>query len=80
MGCDILHNIMSPITSLQKLAANLKRVRHDKHMTQVEVAEKAGLSTNYYARVERGDVNPTFETLEKLTKALSIASSDILPF
>jgi len=66
--------------SLLAIAAKLKKTRLEKGMTQYDVAEKADLSTNYYARIERAEVTPSIETLEKLVKALKIKSSDILPF
>ena len=49
-------------------------------MTQKDLAEKCGLSTNYISRIERAEVSPTIDTLEKLTKALKVDSSEILPF
>ncbi len=66
--------------SIKAIAAKLKRTRLDKGLTQLEVADKADLSTNYYARIERAEVSPSVETLEKLVRALKIKSSDILPF
>ena len=49
-------------------------------LTQKELSAKCGLSTNYISRIERADVSPTIDTLEKLAKALKVKSSDILPF
>lgn len=66
--------------SIRAIAARLKKTRLEKGLTQLEVAEKADLSTNYYARIERAEVSPSVDTLEKLVKALKIRSSDILPF
>lgn len=66
--------------SIKSIAGKLKRTRLSKGLTQQEVAEKADLSTNYYARIERAEVSPSIESLEKLVKALKIKSSDILPF
>lgn len=70
---------MTDKTSKQ-IAAKLKQVRLQKGLSQVGVAEKAGISTNYYARVERAEVKPSVEILEKIIKALKVKSSDILPF
>ena len=66
--------------SLQTVAAKLRKTRQNRGMTQEDVASRAGLSTNYYARIERAEVSPSIETLEKLVKALKIKSSEILPF
>lgn len=62
------------------MGQNLKYIRRRKIMTQAEVATKADITVNYYARIERGEENPSFEILKRLFKALKIKSSDILPF
>lgn len=66
--------------TLKKIAENLRKARLGAGLTQLELAKKSGLSTNYISRIERADVSPTVETLEKLAKALKLNSSDILPF
>ncbi len=60
------------------LGDKLKRKRESAKMTQAEVAEKAGIHVNYYARIERGEENPTYEKLESIKKALKIESLDTL--
>ena len=59
---------------------SLKSARIKAKLTQKQLAEKLGLNTNFYARIERGEENPSLETLKKLTKILKIKSSDILSF
>jgi transcriptional regulator with XRE-family HTH domain len=44
------------------------------------VAEEAGIDPSYYARIERGEANPSLEVLNAIVKALHAKSSDILPF
>lgn len=66
--------------STRQIAQKLKDIRQRKGLTQEDLATKAGISTNYYARVERVEVTPSVETLEKLVKALGVKSSEILPF
>lgn len=66
--------------TLKKIADNVRKARNEAGLTQLELSKKANLSTNYISRIERADVSPTVETLEKLAKALKIKSSDILPF
>jgi len=58
--------------SQNQLANILKNARLKAKMTQVEVAEKAGIHPNYYARVERGEVNPTADIVDLLAKALQV--------
>lgn len=56
----------------KKLGDKLKKARIKAKMTQVQVAEKAGLSVNYYATVERGEENISTERLLKLEDVLGI--------
>ena len=67
---------MSP----QKIGKKLKENRLKLGLKQSEVATKAEISVNYYARIERDEENPTIETLERILKVLKVKSSDILPF
>lgn len=66
--------------SLQMIGRKLREAREKQHLTQVEVAEKADISTNHYAQIERGEANASIETLENILKALNVKSSKILPF
>lgn len=63
----------------KKLGGKLKRVREEANLIQDEVAKKAGISTNYFAKIERGEVNTSFDKLYKIIKALKIEASDIFP-
>lgn len=62
------------------MAKNLKKIRLSKHLTQAELAEKAGITSNHYARVERGVAIPSAITIAMLAKSLKVKSSDILPY
>jgi transcriptional regulator with XRE-family HTH domain len=66
--------------SIKVFGKRLKKVRNDNGLTQIEVAAKANVSPNHYARLERGEIKPKFEMIEKLAKALNVKSSDLLPF
>lgn len=66
--------------SQKQLGLNIKKARKKAGLTQVEVAEKADIHVNYFARIERGEVNSSIEILEQIAKALKVKSSDILPF
>lgn len=58
--------------SQNQLAKILKKARKKAELTQAEVAEKADISVNYYARIERGEVNPTADIIDSIAKALKI--------
>lgn len=49
-------------------------------MTQATVAIQTGITINYYARIERGEENPSFEVIKGLSAALRVKSAEILPF
>ena len=59
-------------TEDQQLAKILKTARKKAGLTQAEVAEKAGIHFNYYARVERGEATPRVDIVENIAKALKI--------
>lgn len=63
-----------------KFGKNLKIARVEAGLTQQQVADKAKTHVNYYARIERGEENPSYETLEKITQALGVKAKDIFPF
>ncbi len=65
---------------IKSVAKNLKQIRLARHMTQSEVAKKSGITANHYAKVERGEAEPTLSTLSAIVKGLKIKSSDVLPF
>lgn len=67
---------MSP----QKIGKKLKAARQKLGLRQIDVAEKAGISVNYYARIERDQENPTVDTLESVLKALKLKSANVLSF
>ena len=58
----------------KEIGLKLKVAREKLGLTQAQVAEKAKLNVNYYAQIERGEVNTTFEKLESIMKALGIKS------
>jgi len=57
---------------------NLRRKRHDRHMTQEELAERAGLSARYVAAIERGDVSASVTVLGQIAEALGVEPGDLL--
>jgi transcriptional regulator with XRE-family HTH domain len=60
------------------MAMNLRRKRHDLHMTQEELAECAGLSARYIGAIERGDVSASVTVLGQIAEALGVDPGDLL--
>jgi transcriptional regulator with XRE-family HTH domain len=61
----------------KEVGSKIKAAREKRNLTQAEVAKKAGINTNYYSVIERGEVNTTLDKLQKISKALGINVSDI---
>ena len=61
----------------EELSEKLKDARKKLGLTQEEVAKQIGTSGNYYAKIERGEINVTIKKLSKLIKALKIDASEI---
>ncbi|MDQ3099477.1 MAG: helix-turn-helix domain-containing protein [bacterium] len=61
------------------IGTNIKRIRENKNLTQDEVAKSAKISTNYYAKIERGEVSTSPEKLHRIMKALKVDASAIFP-
>jgi transcriptional regulator with XRE-family HTH domain len=62
---------------LKDLGKQLKNFREKEGLTQAELAEKAGINANYYAVVERGEGNLSFDKLQRILKVLKIKSIDV---
>ncbi|HLP68905.1 MAG TPA: helix-turn-helix transcriptional regulator [Rhizobium sp.] len=60
------------------MARNLRRVRHDKKLTQEELADRAGLSMRYVGAIERGDVSASVTVLGQIADALEIEPGELL--
>ncbi len=65
-------------TSIKRTADRLRTARKGAGMTQAEVAQKAGISENHYAQIERAEKNPTVSTFKSIVKAIGVSSTEIL--
>jgi len=56
----------------QLFAANMRRIRHEKKLTQEKVAEVADLHPNYVSSVERGERNISICNIARIALALGV--------
>lgn len=56
----------------QLFATNMRRIRHEKHLTQEKVAEVADLHPNYVSSVERGERNISICNIARIALALGV--------
>ena len=59
-------------------AANMRRIRLERKLTQEKVAEAAGLHPNYISSVERGERNISIGNIENIAFALDVSMSDLV--
>ena len=62
----------------RRVGLNVKRFRAERGLSQEELAFECGRHRTYVSGVERGVRNPTVVVLEKLAKALKVATSLLL--
>jgi transcriptional regulator with XRE-family HTH domain len=60
------------------MAVNLRRLRHDKQMTQEDLAERSGLSARYVGAIERADVAASVTVLGQIAEALDVEPGELL--
>jgi len=60
------------------MATNLRRARHARHMTQEELADRAGLSARYIGAIERANVSASVTVLGQIALALEMEPGDLL--
>jgi len=63
---------------LDVFTANLRRLREERGLSQEAVGDRAGMTQSQYARIERGDVDPTIKTLKRLATALDVTVSSLV--
>jgi len=60
-----------------RVAANLRRIRTAKGVSQEDLAHRAKLNRNYIGMVERMENSPTIKTLEKIVDALGVDAVEL---
>lgn len=62
-----------PDDQFKRLGAALKRARENRCFTQAQLSEAADVSIRYIGRIERGEVNPSYEILVRLERVLGVS-------
>lgn len=61
-----------------ELGEKLRKAREKAGLLQADVAIKAEINVSYYAQIERGEVNLSYDKLQGIIKVLKIKSLDIV--
>lgn len=62
----------------KNISINLKKIRHAKKMSLDDMSEQTGVSKSMLGQIERGESNPTVETLAKIVSGLRIGFEDLM--
>jgi transcriptional regulator with XRE-family HTH domain len=62
------------------LGKRIQELRKSRKFSQEELAEKAGISSQYVSNIERGKENPTLDMLFTLTDALKVTLSEMCDY
>lgn len=65
--------------TLMHIGIQIRSLRKKKKWTLLELAEKSGLTLNYLAQIERGEVNVSIGKLESILHALETDWSYVFP-
>ena len=61
------------------LAANIKKLRKGHHLSQEQLAKKAGITYSTLIKIESGlNKNPTLETLTKIAGAFGVKIDELV--
>jgi transcriptional regulator with XRE-family HTH domain len=63
---------------LQSIAANVRRLRRKRSLTQEQLAERTGLDLSYVQRIERAERSVSLAKLAALADALDVAPAVLL--
>ena len=62
----------------QVFAANLRRLRHDKGLSQEALAYEAGINRSYLSKLEKGASYAGLEIIDKLAAVLDVDPPELL--
>lgn len=60
------------------LGENLRRLRNERNLSLGQLAERSGVSKVMLSQIERGDSNPTVNTLWKIANGLGVSYSSLM--
>ncbi|MFA6553859.1 MAG: helix-turn-helix transcriptional regulator [Patescibacteria group bacterium] len=63
---------------VEKFGNRVREERLLQHLSQEELAKKAGVHRTYIGMIERSEKNVTLESIEKIAKALNKKPSELI--
>jgi transcriptional regulator with XRE-family HTH domain len=71
---------MPEITDLENISKIAREARTALHLTQEDVAERVGVSVEFYSRIERGVAFPGLGTLIRMAVVLKVSTDRLIGF
>ena len=68
---------MDPRDLRDAFAANLRRLRHAKGISQEDLAHEAGINRSYMSKLEKGASYPGLEIIAKLATVLELEPAEL---
>ena len=65
------------MTLQKRIGEKIRHLRKAKSLTQEQLGEKSGISYKYLGEIERGEVNPRINILEKIALGLEVGMGDL---
>ncbi len=65
---------------LKKLGIRIRETRESKKLSQFDLATSCLIPKSQIGRIERAEINTTYLTLLKISKALDVSIKDLLDF
>lgn len=62
----------------KNIATNLKRIRKSRNMSLDMMSEQTGVSKSMLGQIERGESNPTVNTIGKIVEGIRISFEDLI--
>lgn len=64
----------------KQVGLRIRSLRSERHLSQEEVAFKAGISPAHFGQIERALKNPTIDTVAKIAAALDVSVATLFQF
>jgi DNA-binding XRE family transcriptional regulator len=72
-----MHRGLPGSTPQRGLGKAIRLLRDESKMTQKGLAEKSGISTSWISMIERGEVDPTWATVQRIATVLGVSLETI---
>lgn len=73
-----MRGVARPSSPDPRLAGAIRKLREHANLSQEAVAHGAALTVSAYARIERGEANPTWTTVTQIARGLDVSLAELV--